>query len=140
LKSPLVFIAVLVAFAGIGAYMTTGGFSDDGDVLVERSSALDVGLISRGESVELAEFAAQSGRTVFFFTKPWCGACWRLAPRVEELAREDDTLALRIVDIDSWESDVARQHGIVATPHLVLYEDGRRIAGGLTQVLDRLAP
>jgi thiol-disulfide isomerase/thioredoxin len=136
LKPTAAFAAILCLAAAIGAWMTaTGGFSDAAEVRAGPDSSAVVGTISLGEPVELEAFARADGRTVFFFTKPWCGACWRLAPRVEEAVRAAGDATLRVVDIRSWESGVAQQHGIRATPHLVLYEDGKHTASGIDAVL-----
>ena len=141
MKSSSVFVVVLLVFAGVGAALTSGGgFSDAANARVAAGSAAVVGTISEGESVDLAAFAQTEGRTVFFFTKPWCGGCWRLAPRVEDAVHAASGTTLRVVDIREWESDVARQHGINATPDLILYEDGRQAGRGIAQVLSLIEP
>ncbi len=140
MKSSLTFAAVLLVVAGLGAFVSTrGGFSDWATVRVDARSDAPAGVISEGAEVDLAAFARSSGRTVFFFTKPWCGACRRTAPRIEDAVRADPDASLRVIDIGSWDSPVARQYGIRAVPHVVLYEDGRPSVSGIDAVLARLA-
>lgn len=61
-----------------------------------------------------------------------------LGPQVEALAKSRDDVVLRIIDIDTWKSPVAREHGISSIPHLVLYRDGAEVATGTGAVLQRL--
>lgn len=51
--------------------------------------------------------------------------------------RERDDLHLRRIDINSWQSPVARQHRIGRLPYLQLYENGRLIADGTDAVMGR---
>lgn len=61
-----------------------------------------------------------------------------MGPRVEALAKSRADTVLRVIDIESWDSPVARSHGIRSIPHLVLYRDGRLEAEGNGAVLSRL--
>lgn len=61
-----------------------------------------------------------------------------LGPQVEALANSRDDVVLRIIDIDTWKSPVAREHGISSIPHLVLYQDGVEVASGTGAVLQKL--
>ncbi len=56
---------------------------------------------------------------------------------MEGLARNGNAV-IRVVDIDTWGSPVAEQHGINGIPHLVLYENGREVASGTGPVLQAL--
>lgn len=62
-----------------------------------------------------------------------------MGPQLEALAKDHPEVSLRRVDIRSWQSEVAGQHGIRQLPTLWLYEDGRRIATDRQQVAERLA-
>ena len=139
MKSTSILVASLLLVAGTGAWFAlTGGFTKDAETPVGPGSRARVGSVPNAEAADLAPFARDDGRTVFFFTKPWCGGCWRLAPRVEEAVRRTEDAWLRVVDIGSWESAVARRHGIDVTPILVLFEDGREVARGTAEVLRRI--
>jgi len=139
-KSPSVFAGlVAVALAG-GLYLgLSGGHSQAALQRVEAGSRAVMGLISDGDAVELTDFAAPEGRTVFEFSASWCGGCRRVAPIVEDAVRARDDTVLRIIDIGSWESPVARRYGVRAIPHLVLFESGEMVASGTASVLERLA-
>lgn len=96
------------------------------------AGAADVATVSRGEEVRLDDHLAPGKLVLVDFYADWCGPCRVLTPRLERLAAEHpDELALRKVDIVSWDSPVARQHRIRAVPHLRLYDgDGRLLADG----------
>lgn len=46
---------------------------------------------------------------------------------------------MRIVDIETWRSPVAQQHGVNRLPLLWLYVDGERVASDTDSVLTELA-
>jgi thiol-disulfide isomerase/thioredoxin len=92
----------------------------------------DVRLISQGREVALEEHLVPGKLVVFDFFADWCAPCRYLTPLLERLAEEHpDRLALRKIDVIDWSSPVARQHGLSAIPHLVLFgPDGSRLAEG----------
>lgn len=57
---------------------------------------------------------------------------------MEALARQHAEVKLRIVDVVSWNSDVAQQHGIRSLPTIWLYEDGELSTKDRGAVLARL--
>jgi len=95
----------------------------------------DVRLISQGREVTLEEHLVPGKLVVFDFFADWCAPCRYLTPLLERLAEEHpDRLALRKIDVIDWSSPVARQHGLSAIPHLVLFgPDGARLAEGDAQ-------
>jgi thiol-disulfide isomerase/thioredoxin len=92
----------------------------------------DMRLISQGREVTLEEHLVPGKLVVFDFFADWCAPCRYLTPLLERLAEEHpDRLALRKIDVIDWSSPVARQHGLSAIPHLVLFgPDGARLAEG----------
>jgi thiol-disulfide isomerase/thioredoxin len=130
--------AVGVAVAGALAFALwpqpdggTGATTGAGDVLV----------IARGQEVSLANHLSAGKYTLIDFYADWCPNCRRLNPLLEDLAAREPRLAIRKVNILSWDSPVARQFGLQALPHLILYgPGGERIAEGeaVWQALSRL--
>jgi thiol-disulfide isomerase/thioredoxin len=92
----------------------------------------DVKLISQGREVTLEDHLVPGKLVVFDFFAEWCAPCRYVTPVLERLAAEHpDRLALRTIDVIDWSSPVARQHGLSAIPHLVLFgPDGSRLAEG----------
>jgi len=45
---------------------------------------------------------------------------------------------LRIIDIDSWSSEVAQQHSIRRLPTIWLYEDGNLVTKDTNEAVSRL--
>jgi thioredoxin 1 len=66
------------------------------------------------------------------FTADWCPPCHALAPILDELAAEEqDRLVVAAIDVDAH-PDVARRHGVMAMPTLILFVGGeaqRRVVG-----------
>jgi thiol-disulfide isomerase/thioredoxin len=122
---------VMMLFAALGAAA----------VAAAASGTADVKLISQGREVTLEEHLVPGKLVVFDFFADWCAPCRYVTPVLERLAEQHpDRLALRTIDVVDWSSPVARQHGLSAIPHLVLFgPDGTRLAEGDAQrVLDVL--
>ena len=101
----------------------------------------DILIIAKGQEVTLADHLATGKYTLIDFYADWCRNCQRLNPVLEELAGREPRLAIRKVNIISWDSPVARQFGLTALPHLILYgPQGERVAEGesVWQALERL--
>ena len=57
---------------------------------------------------------------------------------MEALARQHEAVKLRIVDVVSWNSEAAQQHGIRSLPTIWLYEDGALLSKDRAAVAQRL--
>jgi thioredoxin-like negative regulator of GroEL len=57
---------------------------------------------------------------------------------LEALANRNPAVALRIVDVGSWSSPAAAQHGIRSLPTIWLYENGEPLSRDRAQVAQRL--
>lgn len=78
--------------------------------LSEKEKAeLDIEIISRGNEVALEDFLAPSKFTIIDYYAHWCGPCHLLSPRLERLVKESNNVALRVIDISDWKSQVAKQ-------------------------------
>ena len=61
------------------------------------------------------------------FWAPWCGYCRRIAPAVDQLAEEHETLCVGKVNIDE-EPELGDRFGVDTIPTLLLFKEGK-IAG-----------
>jgi thiol-disulfide isomerase/thioredoxin len=88
----------------------------------------DVKWISNhGEDVpSLAEHAATGKVTLFDFYADWCTPCRKIDDHVFALLRSGAPIAVRKVNIVSWETPVAKRHltRVSELPYVVVY-DGR---------------
>jgi thioredoxin 1 len=93
----------------------------------------DIAVITNGERINIVQNLARGKVTLVDFYAPWCGPCRQLAPILENIAREDDQVAIRKVDIVRWGSPVADQYQITSIPRVQIYDvDGhlvRSLAG-----------
>ena len=60
------------------------------------------------------------------FWAPWCGPCRMIAPFLEEIAAEDESLIIGKVNVDE-EMSLAAKFGIVSIPTLIVMEKGKAV-------------
>ena len=70
---------------------------------------LDIQTLSQGKRFALREHLAPGKVTVFDYYADWCGPCHLLTPKLERLVLKYENVALRKVDIGTWESAAADQ-------------------------------
>ena len=106
------------------------------------ATGLDIEIISKaGESVDLASNLAAGKVTVFDFYADWCVPCKVLEAKLVELMRDNDSIALRKINIVDWESAAAKQHlaGVEGIPYVIIQNDsGHELYRG-TGLFDRIS-
>lgn len=60
------------------------------------------------------------------FWASWCGPCKMLAPTIEQIANENDSIKVGKVNVDD-EADLAQQYGIVSIPTVILFKNGEPV-------------
>ncbi len=77
------------------------------------------------------------------FWAEWCGPCRMVAPILEEVASETETISIAKLNVDE-NPQVAMQHDVMSIPTLILFQDGvekKRLVGARSKaaLLDELA-
>ena len=65
------------------------------------------------------------------FWAEWCGPCRMIAPILEEVAGENDTIAIAKLNVDENPSS-AMQYDVMSIPTMILFQDGvekKRLVG-----------
>ena len=60
------------------------------------------------------------------FWASWCGPCRMFSPVVDEIAQENDAIAVGKINVDE-QPDLAAEFGVMSIPTLLLFENGKLV-------------
>ena len=60
------------------------------------------------------------------FWASWCGPCRMLSPVVDEIAQENDAIAVGKIHVDE-QPELASQFGVMSIPTLMVFKDGKAV-------------
>lgn len=75
-----------------------------------------------GKTVNLETFMVPGGVMVFDFYADWCAPCRELDPHLRALARSQENVYLRRINMLAWETPVAQQFGLRSIPSVWIYD------------------
>ena len=94
--------------------------------------------IAMGQEVDVADYLVPGKTTIVDFYSEYCPPCRAIAPKLAELHKSRDDIAVVKVDINrpgvkgiDWSSPVARQYKLHSIPHFKIFgPDGKLQAEG----------
>ncbi len=96
------------------------------------------------DQANFAETIATADKPVLVdFWAEWCVPCKKIAPILDEVAGEHDTISIAKVNVDE-NPDIARQFDIMSIPTLIVFQDGQPVhrfqgASGKAGLLEQLS-
>lgn len=60
------------------------------------------------------------------FWASWCGPCRMLSPVVDEIAQENDAIAVGKINVDE-QPELAAQFGVMSIPTLMVFKNGKAV-------------
>lgn len=94
---------------------------------------LNIKNIKGAKKLKFKDHLAEGTITIFDFYAIWCGPCHIFSPKLEHFIKNNPKIALRKVDIDTWESEVSKQltklYKIPALPFTLIFNSKGELIG-----------
>jgi hypothetical protein len=121
-------IAAIGVCAAIGIVALIGVVAHDASTR-EPFADVDpaIALISTGKRVDVREHVQPSGYTLVEFIGPANPESRKLSRRLKTMLPKHPGMRVRVIDVGSLDSEVARQHDIQRVPTLWLFRDGQLV-------------
>lgn len=89
----------------------------------------DIDVITHGKRVDIEKKLAPGKVTLVDFYADWCGPCRMISPHLEDVAKKDNAVVLRKVDIVEWGSEVCKQYSVSSVPQVWVYDKKGKLVG-----------
>ncbi len=77
---------------------------------------------------DLAKYIPRGKVTIVDFYADWCGPCRMIGPHLEKLAKDDDAVVLRKVNVDK-NGALAAKYNVRGIPHILVFDKAGKEAG-----------
>ncbi len=98
------------------------------------TDGLDIQIVSKnGETFDLPSSVVEGKFTIVDFYADWCVPCKFLEKELVNYMQKHSGIALRKVNIVTWESEVAKQHlaGVNGIPYVIIFDaSGKEVFRG----------
>jgi thiol-disulfide isomerase/thioredoxin len=84
-------------------------------------------LTNGGKTLDLEILMVPDGIMIFDFYADWCAPCKELDPLLQTLAKNDEDVYLRRINILDFEKPIARQYDLKAIPSVWVYDGAREL-------------
>lgn len=76
----------------------------------------------------LEKYLAHGKVTIVDFYADWCGPCRSIGPYLEDLAKQNDDVVLRKVNVDK-NQQLAERYGVSGIPHIMIFDKAGKSLG-----------
>lgn len=101
-------------------------------------AGLDIAVVGSGKRVDYDRLPVAGKVTIVDFYGDWCSPCRLLAIKLERLVKTDPRVALRKVDLATWDSETAAQASekfhFPGLPYIRVYSHDGKFLGAVTGV------
>ena len=66
------------------------------------------------------------GKVLLDFWATWCGPCKMIAPILDEIAAEDESITIGKINVDE-QMELSTQFNIISIPTLIVFEGGNQV-------------
>jgi len=121
MKNKITFPILGIALLAMVFILGNDSLFGNNETALDKDSAI-VTLTSSNYDKEIA-----SGLVMVDFWAPWCGPCRRMAPALEEVAKEyKESAKIGKLNVDNYKK-FALDKGVEVLPTIIVYKDGKEL-------------
>ncbi len=91
-----------------------------------------------GQAIDINKVIVPGKVTIIDFYADWCGPCRAMSPYLEQLAKTDEDVFLRKIDIVDWSTPVVKQFGLSSIPNVRVFNRRGQMVGQPTYSFEKV--